>query len=164
MPGVEVDFDFGASDAISEMREISDEWPAHREAILEAVSQYAVGEMKREIPTDTGRAKSTVRAVDAPGQSKMVVKAGGQKGVDYIGPLLYGTDPHPPGAPTPEANPSLARWARRNNYPGGFEAIYWNIAKYGTEPHDFVSGPVEETQSNAGDIGQQVLENRGVFD
>lgn len=162
MPNVEIDFDYDSSDVLDEFREISDEWPSHRRAILLAIGEDLVGNIKREIPTNTGRAKGTVRTQERGG--RFAVIAGGEKGVDYIEPLLYGSDPHPPGAPTPEANPSLARWARRNNYPGGFEAIYWNIARYGTEEHDFVSDPTDDTQSEAGAIAAQVLKNRGVFE
>lgn len=162
MPGVEVEFDLEADELIREFRDLEDDWPTHRQAILRALGEDLVGEIQREIQTDTGRAKGTVR-VRGEGEDTVVV-AGGKNGVDYIGPLLKGSEPHAPGPPSAEANPALARWARRNNYPGGFEAIYWNIYHYGTEPHDFVSDPIDETQSAAGDIATLVLRNRGVFE
>lgn len=160
MPGVEVEFDIDID--AEEIQSIADEWPEHRRAILYALAEDLVGNIYREIPVNTERARSTVRTQERSGQ--ITVVAGGEKGVDYIRPLLDGTEPHAPGRPDPEANPSLARWARRNEYPGGFEAIYWSIYHYGTKPHDFVTEPVEDTQDDAGDIATLVLRNRGVFE
>lgn len=162
MPGIAVDFEFEDDDIAKELDRLSENWPEHSDAILTALAEDLVGELKREIPTNTGRAKGTVRAVER-GDSVLVV-AGGQNGVDYIEPLLEGSEPHPPGPPFPSENSALARWARRNNYPGGFDSIYWNIARYGTEPHDFVSGPLEETRGNVKEISTTVLRNRGVFE
>lgn len=160
MPGVEVEFDIDID--AEEIQSIADEWPEHRRAILYALAEDLVGNIYREIPVNTERARETVRTQERSGQ--ITVVAGGEKGVDYIRPLLDGTEPHAPGPPDPEANPSLARWARRNEYPGGFESIYWSIYHYGTEPHDFVTEPVEDTQDDAGDIATLVLRNRGVFE
>lgn len=160
MPGVEAEFDIEID--ADEIREIADEWPEHRRAILTALGEDLVGNIKREIPVNTGRARQTVRTQERSGRINVV--AGGESGVDYIKPLLDGSEPHAPGSSDPGANPSLARWARRNNYPGGFEGIYWSIYHYGTEANDFVTGPAEETQSDAGDIATLVLRNRGVFD
>jgi hypothetical protein len=143
---------------------VDDEWPSHRAAILDALAEDLAGELRREIPTSSGAAKSTIRTVGTKTPGPAEVVAGGMRGVDYIEPLLEGSEPHAPGPPTPAANPSLARWARREGYPGGFESIYWSIYHYGTEPHDFVSGPVAETQSRAGDIAERVLERREVLD
>lgn len=160
MPGVEVEFDIDIDS--DEIRSIADEWPEHRRAILYALAEDLVGNIYREIPVNTERARSTVRTQERSGQ--ITVVAGGEKGVDYIMPLLEGSEPHHPGPPTPEENPSLARWARRNNYPGGFDSIYWSIANYGTQPHDFVTEPIQDTQDDAGDIATLVLRNRGVFE
>lgn len=160
MPGVEVEFDIDVD--ADEIQSIADEWPEHRRAILTALAEDLVGNIKREIPTNTGRAKQTVRAQERSG--RVTVVAGGENGVDYIVPLLEGSEPHAPGPSDPESNPSLARWARRNNYPGGFESIYWSIYHHGTQSHDFVTGPIQDTQSDAGDIATLVLRNRGVFD
>lgn len=157
-------FEFDDDDLQAYFDDIVDDWPRHRAAILDALAVDLAGNLRREIPTSSGAAKSTIRSrgVDTPGPAEVL--AGGQRGVDYIEPLLEGSDPHPPGPPTPAANPSLARWARRNNYPGGFDSIYWSIARYGTEPHDFVSEPVADTQADAGDIAERVLQRREVFD
>lgn len=160
MPGVEVEFDLDID--ISEIRSIVDDWPDHRRAILLALAEDMVGNMKREIPTNTGRAKQTIRAQERSGRITAV--AGGENGVDYIRPLLDGSKPHAPGSSDPEENQSLARWARRNDYPGGFESIYWSIANYGTKEHDFVTEPEQDTQDDAGDIATLVLRNRGVFE
>ena len=142
---------------------IVDEWPAHRTAILEALGEDLAGGVRRTIPTSSGAAKSTVRVERTAGPGPGRVMAGGKRGVDYIKPLLHGSEPHPPGPPRAANNPSLARWARRNGYAGGFESIYWSIAHYGTEPHDFLSEPLEDTQEKTGRIGERVLERRGVF-
>lgn len=142
---------------------IDENWPRHRTAILRALGEDLVGNMKREIPTSSGTAKSTVRTIDTEGPGPGRVIAGGKRGVDYIKPLLKGSEPHAPGPYDASQNP-LARWARRNGYPGGFESIYWSIYHYGTEPHDFVTEPVAKTQAQAGTIAEHVLERRGVFD
>lgn len=162
MVQIEVDIS-GIDDTVEEFEQIIDEMPETRKAILLALGEKLVSGLKREIPTNTGRAKGTIRVLEA-GNSRAVVAAGGQNGVDYIRPLLHGTKPHAPGSSNPTENKSLARWARRNDYPGGFYAIYWNIAKYGTEPHDFVSEPVKETETETKPIVKTVLRNRGVFD
>jgi len=154
-------FDDEVSDALEK---IDRNWPRHRTAILDALGEDLVGNIRREIPTSSGTAKSTVRTIETEGDGPAEVVAGGKKGVDYIEPLLKGSDPHAPGSPNPSENTSLARWARRNNYPGGFDAIYWSIYHYGTEAHDFVTDPVADTQAQAGDIAERVLERRGVFD
>lgn len=165
MPGVSARFEWDASDLERQFADLVAEWPEHRRAILRALGEDLVGGIKRDIPTSSGTAKSTVRTVvSEDGTNQGEVVAGGQKGVDYIEPLLEGSRPHAPGPPDPSANQSLARWARRNGYPGGFESIYWSIYHYGTEPHDFVSEPVEQTQSRAGDIAERVLQKRGVFE
>lgn len=164
MAGIEAGFEWLDSDLDAYFARIVDDWPDHRTAILDALGEDLAGGFRREIPTSSGAAKSTIRVVDTEGDGPGRVMAGGKKGVDYVEPLLEGTDPHPPGSPNPSENRSLARWARRNNYPGGFDSIYWSIARYGTEAHDFVSGPIEESEANAGRIAQRVLERRGVFD
>ncbi|MDT3434689.1 hypothetical protein [Haloarcula sp. 1CSR25-25] len=143
---------------------IDDNWPRHRSAILQALGEDLVGNLKRDIPTSSGTAKSTVRTINTESGGPGEVVAGGKRGVNYIEPLLTGTDPHAPGSPNPAENTSLARWARRNGYPGGFEAIYRSIYHYGTDEHDFVTQPVADTQARAGDIAERVLERRGVFD
>lgn len=142
---------------------IVENWSSHRQAILKGMGEDLAGNLRREIPTSSGTAKSTIRVEDTEGDGPGRVIAGGKKGVDYIEPLLKGTDPHAPGPPRAADNPALARWARRNGYPGGFESIYWSIYHYGTEAHDFVSGPVEDTQAEAGRIAARVLEKRGVI-
>ena len=165
MPGVSARFEWDASDLDQQLADLVERWPDHRRAILRAMGEDLVGGLKREIPTSSGTAKSTIRTiVGEDGTNSGQVLAGGQKGVDYIEPLLEGSAPHAPGPSSPSANPSLARWARRNGYPGGFESIYWSIYHYGTEPHDFVSEPIEETQTRAGDIAEAVLRRRGVFE
>lgn len=163
MAGITGGFRFD-DDLRKTFEEIDRSWPRHRSAILRALGEDLVGNIKREIPTSSGTAKSTVRTVDTEGPGPGQVVAGGKKGVDYIEPLLEGSEPHAPGRSNPSENTGLARWARRNDYPGGFEAIYWSIYHYGTEPHDFVTEPVADTQANAGDIAEQVLRRRGVFD
>lgn len=144
--------------------EVTDRWPAHRRAVLRALGEDLVGNVKREIPTSSGAAKATVRTVVTDGENRGEVIAGGKRGVDYIRPLLEGSRPHAPGSSNPNTNLALARWARRNNYPGGFESIYWSIYHYGTESHDFVTEPVAKTQADAGRIAERVLRRRGVFD
>lgn len=160
MPGVEAEFDIDVD--IDEIESIVDDWPEHRRAIKIALAEDAVGNMSREIPVNTGRARQTVRTQEQG--DRVLAVAGGEKGVDYIRPLIEGSEPHHPGPSNPEENQSLARWASRNNYPGGFESIYWSIANYGTQPHDFVTEPLADTQGDAGDIATLVLRNRGVFD
>lgn len=144
-------------------RNLADAMPEHARAVRRAIGEDAVGGMKRAVGTNTGRLKGTIRTRET-GDGGLHVVAGGQNGVDYTLPYLKGSDPHPPGPSDPSQNKALARWARRNNYPGGFDSIYWSIARYGTEAHDFVSEPLRETQSDAGDIAEAVLRNRGVFD
>ena len=143
---------------------VTDGWPAHRSAILDALGDDLVRRVKRDIPVDTGRARSTVRKRVTPGDTEGEVLVGGIRGVNYIEPLLEGSRPHHPGSSDARANRRLAGWANRNGYPGGFDNIYWSIARHGTEPHDFVSEPTRETQRNAGDIGERVLRRREVFD
>lgn len=162
MPGVAAEFDLDSEELEDKLDEIVGKWPEHRRAILTALAEDLVGEIKRDIPTNSSRAKGTVRAQRSGDQ--VYVVAGGENGVDYIEPLLEGSEPHAPGPPNKEDNPSLARWARRNNYPGGFESIYWSIYHYGTEPHDFVSEPLDRTRGNVENIAEQVLNNRGVFE
>jgi len=159
---VGIDFDLDADETEALLDSIVEEWPRHRRAITTAIGEDLVGNLKREVPTNTGRLKSTIRTIET-GESVVVVAAGGKNGVDYVRPLIEGSEPHAPGPSDPSANPSLARWASRNGYPGGFDGIYWAIANYGTEPHDFVSEPVRETDSRAGGIARQVLRNRGAF-
>lgn len=164
MPGgIEAGFEWDDAELDAYFSSIVDGWPSHRKAILEAIGEDLAGNIRRDIPTSSGTAKSTVRVVDTEGSGPGRVVAGGQKGVDYIEPLLEGSEPHAPGRSSPSQNPSLARWARRNNYPGGFESIYWSIFHYGTEAHDFVTDPIADTQAMAGTIAERVLERRGVF-
>ena len=162
---VHIDLEFADElrEGAAEFHNLADAMPGHARAIKRAIGEDLVGGLKREIPTNTGRAKGTIRLVDTKGDKTRVV-AGGQNGVDYILPLLEGSAPHAPGSSDPSQNKALARWARRNNYPGGFDSIYWSIARHGTEAHDFVSEPLRETQSNSEDIAEQVLRNRGAFD
>ncbi|EMA42660.1 hypothetical protein [Halococcus saccharolyticus] len=162
---VRIDLELAAEleEEADEFHNLADAMPAHARAVQRAIGEYAVGGMKRAVGTNTGRLKGTIRVVES-GSGGMRVVAGGQRGVDYTLPYLKGSDPHPPGSSDPSQNKALARWARRNNYPGGFDSIYWSIARYGTEAHDFVSEPLRETQSEADDIAEQVLRNRGVFD
>lgn len=164
MAGISAEFDWSDADLQAFFSRIVDGWPRHRQAILDALAEDFAGNVRREIPTSSGAAKSTVRTVEQGGGRSNQVVAGGKRGVDYIEPLLKGSDPHPPGPPTPGANPSLARWARRNDYPGGFDSIYWSIAHYGTEEHDFLSGPLEESEDDSGRIAERVLRRREVLD
>ena len=160
---IEAQFEWNDADVDAYFSHIVDGWPEHRAAILKALGEDLAGGVRREIPTSSGAAKATVRVEDTDTSGPGRVLAGGQRGVDYVQSLLHGSEPHPPGPSTPSANPSLARWARRNDYPGGFQSIYWSIAHYGTEPHDFLSGPLEDTQKRTGRIGERVLERRGVL-
>jgi hypothetical protein len=157
-------FEWDDTDLEAYFSQIVDGWPRHRQAVLNALAEDLAGGVRREIPTSSGAAKSTVRTVEQSGRRPNQVVAGGKRGVDYIQPLLEGSEPHAPGPPTPAANPSLARWARRNDYPGGFESIYWSIYHYGTEPHDFLSGPLDESEADAGRIAERVLRRREVLD
>lgn len=161
---IRADFRWTDSDLNAFFSRIVDGWPDHRQAILDALAEDLAGGVRREIPTSSGAAKSTVRTVEGTGRRSNQVVAGGKRGVDYIEPLLEGSEPHAPGPPTPEANPSLARWARRNDYPGGFDSIYWSIYHYGTEEHDFLSGPLDDTQQRADRIAKRVLRRREVLD
>ena len=161
---VRAEFEWHDADLEAYFARIVDGWPQHRQAVLDALAEDLAGGIRREIPTSSGAAKSTVRTVEQGGRRPNQVVAGGKRGVDYIQPLLEGSEPHAPGPPTPEANPSLARWARRNNYPGGFESIYWSIYHYGTEEHDFLSGPLADSNARAGDIAERVLRRREVLD
>lgn len=163
MTGIEAEFEFD-EDVAASLSRIDEEWPTHRRAVLNALGEDLVGNVKREIPVSSGTAKSTVRTEATGSGNRRKVIAGGMKGVDYIDELLEGTPPHAPGDPNPEENQSLARWARRNNYPGGFDAIYWSIYHYGTQPHDFISEPIAETSNDAGNIAEAVLRRRGVFE
>ena len=163
MVGIAAGFDWNDTDLEAYFSRIVDNWPRHRQAVLDALAEDLAGNVRREIPTSSGAANSTVRTVEGAGRRPTRVVAGGKRGVDYIEPLLKGSEPHAPGPPTPEANPSLARWARRNNYPGGFDSIYWSIYHYGTEAHDFLSEPLRESNANAGSIAERVLERRQVL-
>lgn len=156
-------FDLDADDALDQLRQLDDDWPETRRGILTAISEDLVGNIKRGIPVNTGRARGTVRVLESDGD-EFIVGGGGQSGVDYIKPLLEGSKPHAPGSSNPDENTALARWARRNNYPGGFDSIYWSITRYGTEPHDFVTQPLQDTDRDAASIGEQVLRNRGLFE
>jgi len=162
---VRIDLELAAEleEAADEYHNLADAMPRHARAVQRAIGEDLVGGMKREVGTNTGRLKGTIRTVETADGGLRVV-AGGQWGVDYVLPHLKGSEPHPPGSPDPSENTALARWARRNNYPGGFDSIYWSIARYGTEAHDFVSEPLRETQRDAGDLAETVLRNRGVFD
>lgn len=157
-------FEWDDADLAAYFESVADEWPAHRRAVLDALGEDLAGRIRREIPTSSGAAKATVRTVgtDTPGPAE--VRAGGMHGVDYIRPLLEGSRPHAPGSSNPAQNTALARWARRNDYPGGFNSIYWSIYHYGTEPHDFVTEPVAKTQREAGRIAERVLARRDVID
>jgi len=162
--GVEAGFEWEDTDLDAYFSSIVDGWPSHRRAILRALGEDLAGNIREEIPTSSGTAKATVRVVGTEGNGPARVMAGGKRGVDYIEPLLEGSEPHAPGPPRAADNPSLARWARRNGYPGGFDSIYWSIYHYGTEAHDFLSGPLEDSQAKAGRIGERVLKQRGVFE
>ncbi|MFD1515663.1 hypothetical protein [Halomarina rubra] len=162
MPGISVDFDWDDDELQRKLDTLIAEWPRHRAAVRRAIMEDVAGGLRREIPTSSGAAKQTIRLRDIDSQRPAKVVAGGKRGVDYIRPLLEGSRPHPPGSWTPEENPRLARWAARNGM--DFDRVYWHIAEHGTEAHDFVSGPVAETQARAADIGATVLRQRGVFD
>lgn len=142
-----------------EVRELAESWPDHRRAMLIAVAENLVGGLKREVPTNTSRLQGTIRWVETPGGGIHVL-AGGEEGVDYTLPVLHGSEPHGPGSPDPMENRSLSRWADRNNYPGGFQSIYWAIYHYGTEAHDFVTEPLERTERQSSGLMTQVLKNR----
>ena len=162
MPGLTIDFDWDDESLERELEAIVAGWPSHRAAVRRAIMEDVAGGLRREIPTSSGAAKQTIRLEDIESQRPAKVVAGGKRGVDYIEPLLKGSRPHAPGPPNPVDNPRLDRWARRHGM--SFDTIYWHIAEHGTEPHDFVTGPVEKTQARAADIGATVLRNRGVFD
>ena len=157
-------FRWDDDDLQADLDDLTDEWPRHRSAILRALGEDLVGGLERSIPTSSSAAKQTLRTVNTEGGNEAEVVAGGMAGVDYIEAILEGSRPHAPGSSDPSENTSLARWARRNNYPGGFDSIYWSIYHYGTEGTDFVSEPVATTQSRADDIAERVLRKRGVFD
>ena len=159
---VRIDVDLDVSDALEQLEEQVAEFPAHRRAMLLAVSENLVGNLKRDVPTNTSRLQGTIRTVEVS-SDEVHVMAGGEQGVDYTLPVLHGSDPHPPGSSNPSENKSLARWADRNNYPGGFESIYWSIFHYGTEEHDFVSDALEETSRQSSGIMTQVAKNRGLI-
>ena len=167
MPGGNVTIDLDFADELAEgaadFHDRAAEMPGHARAIKRAIGEDLVGGMKREVDANTGRLRGTIRVIETGSDTTRVV-AGGQQGVDYVLPYLEGSKPHAPGSSDPTSNPGLARWARRNNYPGGFDAIYWSIARYGTEAHDFVSEPLRETQRDSSDIAEAVLRNRGAFD
>lgn len=156
-------FDWDDDELDAYFSRVTDRWPLYERDILRALGEDLVGNIKRDIPVDTGAARSTVRTVmGGGGTDHAEVVAGGMRGVDYIKPLLNGSRPHHPGEF--DRSSRLARWARRNNYPGGYDAIYWHIARHGTEPHDFVTEPLARTQADAADIGERVLRRREVFD
>jgi len=159
---VRIDLDVDTEPLEDHLRATSEEWSAHSRAIRMAIGEKIVGGMKREAGVNTGRLRGTVRQVESDGTTKIV--AGGNQGVNYTLEHLEGTNPHRPGSPNPSENVSLARWARRNNYPGGFDSIYWHIAKYGTEANDFVSDPLRDAESSSGRIADRVLQSRGAFD
>lgn len=131
--------------------------------MLLGVSERMVGLTKREVPTSSSRLQGTIRTEETPGGGVHVV-AGGEQGVDYPLPVLHGSEPHAPGSPDPDQNLSLSRWADRVGYPGGFESIYWSIFHYGTEEHDFVTGPLQQTQSESSGIMTAILKERGVLE
>lgn len=160
---IRADVDMDVSDFQEELEDILQDFPAHRRAMLLAVAENLVGGLKREVPTNTSRLQGTIRSVEAD-SDVIHVMAGGKEGVDYTLPVLHGTDPHPPGSSDPQKNRSLSRWADRNNYPGGFDSIYWSIARYGTEEHDFVTPALERTRKQSSGIMTQVLRNRGVIE
>lgn len=159
--GVRFDLDLDTSGLQSKLS--TDNWEEHRRGILLAIAEHLVGGLKAEVTANTGRLRHTIRALETGGPGVSVV-AGGEEGVDYTLPYLHGSVPHAPGSPDPSENLSLSRWAERTGYPGGFQGIYWSIYHYGTEEHDFVSGPREDTQREAGGIAAQVLRNRGVLE
>jgi len=141
---------------------VIDNWSSHREAMMVAAGEKIVGNLKREAPTNTGRLGDTIRQVGTGTERRIL--AGGKQGVDYTLPLIEGSKPHPPGSSDPSENRALSRWARRNNYPGGFESIYWSIFWYGTEPNDFVTPALSDAEEEAQGVMTQVLRNRGVLD
>jgi hypothetical protein len=159
---VRMDLDLDVSDMQAKLQEDLQDFPGHRRAILLAVAENLVGGLKREVNTNTSRLQGTIRSVEA--DSNLIhVMAGGENGVDYTLPVLEGSDPHPPGSPIASENRSLARWADRVGYPGGFESIYWGIARYGTEEHDFVSPALSRTERQASGIMTQVARDRGLI-
>lgn len=161
MSGVQIDLDI--QDELSEeLEQILANFPGARDAALIGLGEDLVGNMKREVPTNTSRLKGTIRA-EQSSTGVVHVLAGGQQGVDYTLPVLEGSEPHAPGSPDPDQNRSLSRWADRNNYPGGFESIYWSIYHYGTEGTDFVSDPLEDTARDADGVIAQVFRNRGIL-
>ena len=161
---VRVDVDMDTTDLQETLDELVQDFPGHRRAMLLAVAENLVGGLKREVPTNTSRLQGTIRTVETSDDSSIHVMAGGEQGVDYTLPVLNGSDPHPPGSPNPSENRSLSRWADRNNYPGGFESIYWSIFHYGTEEHDFVTPALERTERRADGLMTQVLKNRGAIE
>jgi len=160
---VRMDLDLDVSDMQEELEEDLREFPAHRRAMLLAVAENLVGGLKREVPTNTSRLQGTIRSVETSDESVVHVMSGGEQGVDYTLPVLEGSDPHPPGSPDPSENLSLSRWADRVGYPGGFESIYWSIALYGTEEHDFVSPALDRTERQSSGIMTQVARDRGLI-
>lgn len=161
--GVAVDVNLDASGLTSRFDEVLDNWEGHREAMLIAMAEGLVGELKREANTSSGRMKGTIRALETEGSSVPVV-AGGQQGVDYTLANLEGSEPHAPGPPDPSKNRTLARWASREGYPGGFEGIYWHIYHYGTEAHDWLTPALDSYRGQASGLATQVLKNRGVLE
>ena len=162
---VRIDIDIEGGPVARQFRQMGEDWPRHRAALEMAIGEDLVGRLKREVGVSTGRLRGTIRAIERlGGLGGVSVVAGGEAGVDYVLPYIEGREPGPPGSSDPAQNPGLARWAARNNYPGGFDAIYWSIARYGTEAHDFVSQPTRETESRAGTIASQVLRARGAFE
>lgn len=161
--GYQADLSINTEDVEQDvLEEILDAYPLAEKAALTAVAEDLVGRMKREVNTNTSRLQGTIRAVEGR-DGIMSVMAGGQKGVDYTLAVLEGSRPHAPGSPDPAQNRSLSRWADRNNYPGGFESIYWSIYHYGTEAHDFVTEPTQETRARSDGIMTQVFRKRGIL-
>lgn len=159
---IAIDIDVDGRDIREEFTELANDWPAHEAAVRLAIGEKLVGGMKRAVDGNTGRLRGTIRTLESGDTTRVV--AGGTSGVDYVLPYLEGSRPHAPGPPDPASNPSLARWARRNNFPGGFDGIYWHIAREGTEAHDFVSKPLEETGRSSDRIADRVLAARGAFE
>lgn len=157
-----VDLDLDSDGFTTQLEQNVENWDAHREAVLIALAENLVGKLKRDAPTNTGRFKQTIRALETSGNTVPVV-AGGEEGVDYTLPLIHGSKPHAPGPADPAQNRSLARWADRNDYPGGFGAIWGHIYHYGTEEHDFVTPAREEHSQESGGVAATVLRNRGVM-
>lgn len=162
MSGVQIDLDI-RDEFSDDVEEVLAQFPGARDAALLALGEDLVGNMKREVPTNTSRLKGTIRTEQRGMTGLASVIAGGQQGVDYTLPVLEGSEPHAPGSPDPTQNRSLSRWADRNNYPGGFESIYWSIYHYGTEGTDFVTDPIEQTQRDADGVVAQVFRNRGIL-